>query len=100
MNSHSKVLNQRAQKSGNYERDFPHVVEIELPPKGFETSRTREIEEFHRLKGIQRRFARGRNQDTRYFARWCFAEPNMADDFCMRFGGKRISLRNLSKDQF
>src|SRR5258708_15697001 len=43
------------------ERDFPHLVELELPPGGFR-SQSLEFEAFHRERGIPIRRGRGRHE--------------------------------------
>jgi hypothetical protein len=43
------------------ERDFPHLVELELPAGGFR-DKSQELESFHRERGIAIRRGRGRHE--------------------------------------
>jgi len=46
------------------ERDYPHLVELALPPGGFQ-----------------------------FYVRYCFGNPAHADEFCHRFGGERVTAK-------
>lgn len=74
------------------ERDFPHIVEMAVPPGGF----GRQLDlmyDWHREHGIEDRRGSGRREDTRDFVRWCFADPTMAADFAAAFGGSVVTSR-------
>jgi hypothetical protein len=71
------------------ERDFPHVVELALPPGGFR-SRGPEFEAFHRELGIPIRRGRGRHEAEQFYVRFCFPHATAADAFRDRFGGERL----------
>jgi hypothetical protein len=68
------------------ERDFPHIVEMAVPPHGF-GSQLDAMYEWHRKRGIEVRRGRGRHEDEEDYVRWCFADPNIAAAFSAEFGG-------------
>jgi hypothetical protein len=70
------------------ERDFPHLVELPLPPGGFRST-SDDMVAFHRERGIQTRRGLGRN----VFVTFCFADPAHADAFQDRFGGARLTFQ-------
>ena len=72
------------------ERDFPHVVELALPPGGFR-SRSSEFEAFHRELGIPIRRGRGRHEAEQFYVRFCFPHATAADAFRDHFGGERLT---------
>ena len=70
------------------ERDFPHLVELALPPEGFRDVLL-QIDAFHRERRIPVR--RGRSRQTRstnFYIRFCFPDAATADAFRNRFGGR------------
>jgi hypothetical protein len=72
------------------ERDFPHMVELALPPGGF-SDQGQGFEEFHRERGIPIRPGRGRHEATQLYVRFCFPNASAADAFRVRFGGERAT---------
>jgi hypothetical protein len=72
------------------ERDFPHLVELELPPGGFR-SQSLEFEAFHRERDIPIRRGRGRHEVDQFHIRFCFPDAATADAFRERFGGLRLT---------
>jgi hypothetical protein len=74
------------------ERDYPHLVELPLPPGGFR-SMTEDILAFHSECGIQNRRGRGRNDVGQFFVTFCFADPAHAEAFRDRFGGERMMFQ-------
>jgi hypothetical protein len=60
------------------ERDFPHIVELALPPGGF-SDQGEGFEEFHRERGIPIRPGRGRHEATQFYVRFCFPNATAAD---------------------
>ncbi len=56
------------------EREFPHLVELELPPGGFR-SQNLEFDAFHRERGIPIRRGRGRHEVEQFHVRFCFPMP-------------------------
>jgi hypothetical protein len=75
------------------ERDFPHIIEIELPASGLDVRMSREMTTFHRARDIRPRFGRTRTQGDQHYCRWCFSDPVIADAFRARFGGERLTKR-------
>ena len=59
------------------ERDFPHLVELALPPGGFR-SQTSEFEAFHREPRIPTRRGRGRHEGGQFYIRFCFPDAATA----------------------
>ena len=72
------------------ERDFPHIVELELPAGGFR-DKSQELESFHRERGIAIRRGRGRHEAEQFHVRFCFPDAATADAFQERFGGTRLT---------
>ena len=72
------------------ERDFPHLVELTLPPGGFR-SVFLEIDAFHRERRIPVRRGRSRHEVEQFHIRFCFPDTATADAFRNRFGGKCLT---------
>jgi len=76
------------------EREFPHLVELELPPGGFR-SQNLEFDAFHRERGIPIRRGRGRHEVEQFHVRFCFPDAATADAFRERFSGAPIHRPSL-----
>jgi hypothetical protein len=72
------------------ERDFPHLVELALPPEGFR-SVFLEIDAFHRHRRIPVRRGRSRYEVKQVYIRFCFPDAVTADAFRNRFGGECLT---------
>jgi hypothetical protein len=72
------------------ERDFPHLVELALPPGGFR-SVFLEFDAFHRERRIPVRRGRSRHEAEQSYLRFCFPDAATADAFRNRFGGVRAT---------
>jgi hypothetical protein len=72
------------------ERDFPHLVELALPPEGFRGVLL-EIDAFHRERRIPVRRGRNRREVKQVYIRFCFRETATADAFRNRFGGECLT---------
>ena len=72
------------------ERDFPHLVELALPPGGFR-SVFLEIDVFHRDRRIPVRRGRSRHEVKPFYIRFCFPDTATADAFRNRFGGECLT---------
>jgi hypothetical protein len=72
------------------ERDFPHLVELALPPKGFR-SVFLEIDAFHRDRRIPVRRGRSRHEVKQVYIRFSFPDTATADAFRNRFGGECLT---------
>jgi len=68
------------------ERDFPHLVELVLPPEGFRGVLL-EIDAFHRDRRIPVRRGLNRHESKQVYIRFCFPDAATADAFRNRFGG-------------
>jgi hypothetical protein len=72
------------------ERDFPHLVELALPPAGL-PSIFLDIDAFHRQNRIPARRGRSRHEIGQPHIRFCFPDAATADAFHDRFGGARLT---------
>jgi hypothetical protein len=68
------------------ERDFPHVVEIAVPPRGL-GKRLDAMHAFHAARGVKACIGLGRREDNLDYLRWYFSSPKMAAAFAAEFGG-------------
>jgi hypothetical protein len=84
-------LIRRKNKAIETERDFPHVVEIDLPENGLDVGVSHEMTIFHQLRDIRPRFGHKRTRANHQYCRWCFSDPSIADDFRNEFGGERVT---------
>jgi hypothetical protein len=71
------------------ERDFPHLVELALPPEGFRSV----FLEIHRDHCIPVRRGRSRQEVKPFYIRFCFPDAPTADAFRNRFGGECLTYR-------
>jgi hypothetical protein len=69
---------------------FPHIIAIEIPPRGLDAQTSRSILDFHDSRNIQVRFGRA----NKNFCRWCFSERVIAEAFQEQFGGTYV-VKNL-----
>jgi hypothetical protein len=68
------------------ERDFPHVVEMQVPANGF-GKKLDAMYDFHTRHGIRAQRGRGRRDASgRDYVTWCFADPAIAAEFANEFG--------------
>jgi hypothetical protein len=74
------------------EREFPHVVEIAVPPRGL-GGQLDAMHFFHRARGIQPCLGLGRRAEGHDYLRWYFTRPTAADAFVAEFGGTLIENR-------
>src|SRR5262245_59700313 len=72
------------------EQDFPHLVELALPPGGFR-SVFLEIDTFHRDRRVPVRRGRSRHEAEQFYIRFCFPDTATADAFRNRFGGESLT---------
>jgi hypothetical protein len=72
------------------ERDFPHLVELALPPGGFRSTFL-EFDAFHRERRIPVRRGRSRHEGEQLYIRFCFPHTATADAFRNRFGGECLT---------
>jgi len=76
------------------ERDFPHLVELALPPAGFRSAFL-EFDAFHRQRRIPVRRGRSRHEAEQSYIRFCFPDAATADAFRNRFGGECLRDRRV-----
>jgi hypothetical protein len=72
------------------EQDFPHLVELVLPPAGFRGVLL-EIDAFHRERRIPVRRGRSRHEVKQVYIRFCFPDAATAEAFRNRFGGECLT---------
>jgi len=72
------------------EQDFPHLVELALPPGGFRGVFL-EIDTFHRERRIPVRRGRSRHDVKQFYIRFCFPDAATMDAFRNRFGGECLT---------
>jgi hypothetical protein len=72
------------------ERDYPHVVEISVPGDGL-GSRLNDMHAWHRARSLEARRGHGRtdvkDREVVSYIRWCFKDPEDAEEFQRVFGG-------------
>lgn len=66
------------------EQDFPHFVDIAVPPGGL-GSKLDAMYDFHARRGIQPKRGHGRHDANGSVIRWCFADPALAARFASEF---------------
>jgi hypothetical protein len=79
------------------ERDFPHLVELALPPEGFRDVLL-QIDTFHGERRIPVRRGRSRYEVMPFHIRFCFPDAATADAFRNRFGGECLTHAATSSD--
>jgi hypothetical protein len=72
------------------ERDFPHLVELALPPESFRDVLV-QIDAFHRDRHIPVRRGRSRYGVKPLYIRFCFPDDATAGAFRNRFGGECLT---------
>jgi hypothetical protein len=66
------------------EKDFPHVVDMVVPPGGL-GKRLDGMYEFHARHGIKPIGGQGKHDTNRSVIHWCFANPELAAAFATEF---------------
>jgi hypothetical protein len=79
------------------ERNFPHLVELALPPEGFRDVLL-QIDTFHGERRIPVRRGRSRYEVMPFHIRFCFPDAATADAFRNRFGGECLTHAATSSD--
>lgn len=72
------------------ERDYPHIVEMPVPPMGFGRDLAA-MHCWHSVRGLVPRNGQGKRVEDTDIVRWCFATPEAADAFREEFGGERLT---------
>ena len=65
------------------ERDFPHLVELAVPPGGFRSAFL-EFDAFHRERRIPVRRGRSRHEAEQSYIRFCFPDAATAEPWAGR----------------
>jgi hypothetical protein len=78
-------------KAISTERDFPHIIEIDLPLAGLDVRLSRAMGKFHESNDITPHFGRTRTKKDHHYCRWCFSDPAVADAFRTQFGGELVT---------
>ena len=66
------------------EKDFPHFVDVVVPPIGL-GKKLDAMYEFHGQNGIRAQRGHGRHDANGSVVRWCFADPAIAAAFAKEF---------------
>jgi hypothetical protein len=73
------------------EQDFPHLVELAVPPEGFGRGFL-DFDAFHRERRIPVRRGQSRHEvSSQFYIRFCFPDAATADAFRNRFGGECLT---------
>jgi hypothetical protein len=75
------------------ERDYPHLVELSVPPG----DPSEDMSAFHRERGIPTRRGRGWSDEGQFYMTYCFVDPRHADAFRDRFGGGRLMFQKYRR---
>ena len=81
------------------ERDFPHLVELALPPEGFRDVLL-QIGAFHRERRIPVRRGRSRYGAKPFYIRFCFPDTATADAFRNRFAGECLTHAPAAEEEW
>jgi hypothetical protein len=81
----------RRPSSKAFKREFPHIVEVAVPPRGL-GKRLDAMHAFHTARDIKACLGRGRRIDNRDNIRWYFADATIATSFAVEFGGARMKV--------
>jgi len=92
------MIRKGEQTAKRNERDYPYIVEVDVPPSGF-GNRLDAMLRAHLTLGIPERRGQTRREasEIRDYARWCFADARHAESFARAFGGKIISSGDKMK---
>ena len=71
-------------KASRTELEFPHHVDIVVPPGGL-GSRLDAMYEFHTKHAIKPQRGQGKHDADGSFIRWCFADASLAEAFAAKF---------------
>ena len=73
-----------SQSAKAVEREYPHFVDITVPPGGL-GQRLDAMYEFHARHGIRAKRGHGRHDANGSVVRWCFADTAIAAAFAKEF---------------
>lgn len=82
------------------ERDYPHIVEMRIPPGGL-GNRLNDMHQWHHNHFLESRSGHGRTASEGFeivtFIRWCFKDPRDAEDFKGSFGGEIVQPKSRDR---
>jgi hypothetical protein len=78
--------NKPGQRSRAFKREFPHLVEVAVPPCGL-GKQLDAMHAFHTERDIKACLGRGRREDNQDYLRWYFADAITAASFAIEFMG-------------
>ena len=77
--------------SKSIQREFPHVVEVAVPPGGL-GKQLDAMHDFHNVCGIKPCLGRGRRDENQDHLRWYFFDRKTAAAFAEKFDGNLSAL--------
>jgi hypothetical protein len=85
------------------EQERPHMVEIQVPGDGL-GDRLNDMHDWHKARLLEARRGHGRtdveDREIVSYMRWCFKDPQDAEDFRLAFGGALVTPERSSKSRF
>jgi hypothetical protein len=82
--------NKPGQRSRAFKREFPHLVEVAVPPCGL-GKQLDAMHVFHTERDIKASLGRGRREDNQDYLRWYFADATIAASFAIEFMGTHLN---------
>ena len=73
------------------ERDYPHVVELIVPLKGFGNTLNK-MQTWHEVRELEQCQGSVHFAEPHWYCQWRFADPKDAKEFQAAFGGQSIRL--------
>lgn len=80
----ARMVKRNRQTAKEVEQDFPHFVDISVPPSGL-GSKLAAMYDFHARHRISPKRGHGRRDESGGAIRWCFSDPALADAFAREF---------------
>ena len=78
-------------KPQSIERDYPNIVELIVPLKGFGYT-LKKMRDWHQARGLEQHRRSGGYAKPHWYSHWCFADPKDAKAFQAAFGGELTKL--------
>lgn len=80
----ARMVKRTRQIAKEVEQDFPHFVDIAVPPSGL-GSKLAAMYDFHARHRIPPKRGHGRRDESGGAIRWCFSDPALANAFAQEF---------------
>jgi hypothetical protein len=77
-------------KTPSVERDYPNIVELIVPLKGFGNTLNK-MQAWHQARELKQRQGCGRYAEPHWYSHWRFTDPRDAKEFQAAFGGELIT---------